>query len=313
LLYGPPGTGKTLLAKAIASSFSCSFLSVKGPELMNMYIGESEKNVREVFRIARQNRPCVVFFDELDSIAGKKESGSSSGSGGVMDRVVSQFLAELDGLQSHTTSPTTGSMGESTLEEQDDPNEEEAMMEDSRKMIFVVGATNRPDLLDPAFLRPGRFDRLIFLDVASSKPEKLALCRAVMRQLPVSKDCHWETVVDQIPDGKWTGADFRAWGVQAGMSAMRRTITQIEQSMETLHHTPPHTNGNTKSHWTGMVETLTPRVFVEEVCEDPSQYLNVEISEKDLCDAAKNVQPSVGDVELKRYRRLQQQFQSSTS
>lgn len=123
LLYGPPGTGKTLVAKAVATNFSLNFLSVKGPELLNMYIGESEANVRRVFQRARDARPCVVFFDELDSVAPKR--GEKGDSGGVMDRIVSQLLAEIDGMGGGAD-------------------------------VFVIGATNRPDLLDPALLRPGR-------------------------------------------------------------------------------------------------------------------------------------------------------------
>ena len=126
LLYGPPGTGKTLLAKAVATSCSLNFFSVKGPELLNMYIGESEANVRKVFQRARDAKPCVIFFDELDSVAPKR--GNLGDSGGVMDRIVSQLLAELDGMSS-------GKGGTD---------------------VFVIGATNRPDLLDPALLRPGR-------------------------------------------------------------------------------------------------------------------------------------------------------------
>ena len=126
LLYGPPGTGKTLLAKAVATSCSLNFLSVKGPELLNMYIGESEANVRRVFQRARAARPCVIFFDELDSVAPKR--GNHGDSGGVMDRIVSQLLSELDGMSTGT----------------------------EHTDVFVIGATNRPDLLDPALLRPGR-------------------------------------------------------------------------------------------------------------------------------------------------------------
>ena len=124
LLYGPPGTGKTLIAKAVATSFSLNFLSVKGPELLDMYIGESEANVRKVFQRARDAAPCVIFFDELDSIAPRR--GNHGDSGGVMDRIVSQLLAELDGVATADVD------------------------------IFVIGATNRPDLLDSALLRPGR-------------------------------------------------------------------------------------------------------------------------------------------------------------
>ncbi|XP_044503231.1 peroxisome biogenesis protein 6 isoform X2 [Mangifera indica] len=135
LLYGPPGTGKTLLAKAVATECSLNFLSVKGPELINMYIGESEKNVRDIFQKARSARPCVIFFDELDSLAPAR--GASGDSGGVMDRVVSQMLAEIDGLN------------------------------DSTQDLFIIGASNRPDLIDPALLRPGRFDKLLYVGVNS--------------------------------------------------------------------------------------------------------------------------------------------------
>ncbi|EIE24751.1 AAA-domain-containing protein, partial [Coccomyxa subellipsoidea C-169] len=131
LLYGPPGTGKTLMAKAVATECSLNFLSVKGPELINMYIGESERQVREVFARARRARPCVLFFDELDSLAPARGAGADSG--GVMDRVVAQLLAEIDGVQ--------GADGSSSGSSQD---------------IFVIGATNRPDLLDRALMRPGR-------------------------------------------------------------------------------------------------------------------------------------------------------------
>ncbi|GME93659.1 unnamed protein product [Ambrosiozyma monospora] len=136
LFYGPPGTGKTLLAKAIATNFALNFFSVKGPELLNMYIGESEANVRRVFQKARDAKPCVIFFDELDSVAPKR--GNQGDSGGVMDRIVSQLLAELDGMSGGTDDG--GSSGDG---------------------VFVVGATNRPDLLDEALLRPGRFDKML--------------------------------------------------------------------------------------------------------------------------------------------------------
>ena len=163
LLYGPPGikinphrsiykfligTGKTLIAKAIATSFSLNFLSVKGPELLNMYIGESESNVRKIFQKARNARPCVIFFDELDSIAPKR--GEKGDSGGVMDRIVSQMLAELDGISSDE--------------------------------VFVIGATNRPDLLDSALLRPGRFDKLLYLGVSESHEMQMRILEALTRK-----------------------------------------------------------------------------------------------------------------------------------
>jgi len=156
LFYGPPGTGKTLLAKAIATEFSLNFFSVKGPELLNMYIGESEANVRRVFQRARDARPCVVFFDELDSVAPKR--GNQGDSGGVMDRIVSQLLAELDGM-SDGDSEDGGGSG-----------------------VFVIGATNRPDLLDQALLRPGRFDKMLYLGVSDTHDKQEKILQALTRK-----------------------------------------------------------------------------------------------------------------------------------
>lgn len=153
LFYGPPGTGKTLLAKAIATEYSLNFFSVKGPELLNMYIGESEANVRRVFQRARDARPCVVFFDELDSVAPKR--GNQGDSGGVMDRIVSQLLAELDGMSGG---------------------------DDGGGGVFVIGATNRPDLLDPALLRPGRFDKMLYLGVSDTNEKQLTILEALTRK-----------------------------------------------------------------------------------------------------------------------------------
>jgi len=129
LLYGPPGCGKTLLAKAVATESQANFISVKGPELISKWVGESEKAIREMFRKARLSAPAIVFFDEMDSLVHRRGTGDSTL---VNERVISQFLTELDGLE-------------------------------PLRDLVVIGATNRPDLIDPALLRPGRFDRLIFI------------------------------------------------------------------------------------------------------------------------------------------------------
>lgn len=169
LFYGPPGTGKTLLAKAIATEFSLNFFSVKGPELLNMYIGESEANVRRVFQRARDARPCVVFFDELDSVAPKR--GNQGDSGGVMDRIVSQLLAELDG------------------------------MSDGGEGVFVIGATNRPDLLDQALLRPGRFDKMLYLGVSDTHEKQQTILEALTRKYVTRRSglSHALTLVSDSP------------------------------------------------------------------------------------------------------------------
>lgn len=137
LFYGPPGCGKTLLAKAVANECSANFISIKGPELLTMYFGESEANVREVFDKARSSAPCVLFFDELDSI-GVSRGNSVGDAGGASDRVINQLLTEIDGVG-------------------------------VKKNLFFIGATNRPDILDEALLRPGRLDQLIYIPLPDLK------------------------------------------------------------------------------------------------------------------------------------------------
>ena len=197
LLYGPPGTGKTLLAKAVATSCSLNFFSVKGPELLNMYIGESEANVRRVFQRARDAKPCVIFFDELDSVAPKR--GNQGDSGGVMDRIVSQLLAELDGM-------AEGKGGAD---------------------VFVIGATNRPDLLDPALLRPGRFDRMLYLGVSDTHEAQLKIIQALTRKFKLDPHIDLRAISELCPFN-YTGADFYALCSDAMLKAMSRKAEQID-------------------------------------------------------------------------------------
>ncbi|XP_021726479.1 peroxisome biogenesis protein 6-like isoform X2 [Chenopodium quinoa] len=191
LLYGPPGTGKTLLAKAVATECSLNFLSVKGPELINMYIGESEKNVRDIFQKARSARPCVIFFDELDSLAPAR--GASGDSGGVMDRVVSQMLAEIDGLS------------------------------DSTQDLFVIGASNRPDLIDPALLRPGRFDKLLYVGVNSDPSYRERVLKALTRKFQLHEDVSLYSIAKRCPPN-FTGADMYALCADAWFHAAKRQV-----------------------------------------------------------------------------------------
>eukprot|EP00919_Chromeraceae_sp_WS-2016_P010188 GHVR01023904.1.p1 GENE.GHVR01023904.1~~GHVR01023904.1.p1 ORF type:complete len:510 (+),score=182.12 GHVR01023904.1:255-1784(+) len=150
LLYGPPGTGKTMLAKAVSHECGVHFISVKGPELLDKYIGESERHVRDIFRDAALRERCVVFFDELDSLAPKRGRGSDSA--GVCDRVLSQMLTELDNLPSN---------------------------------VFVIGATNRPDLIDSSLLVPGRLDRLVYVPVPE---DKISILKALTRKYKLDKE-----------------------------------------------------------------------------------------------------------------------------
>uniref|UniRef100_A0A8C8JDA0 Peroxisomal ATPase PEX6 n=1 Tax=Oncorhynchus tshawytscha TaxID=74940 RepID=A0A8C8JDA0_ONCTS len=199
LLYGPPGTGKTLLAKAVATECSMTFLSVKGPELINMYVGQSEENVREVFSKARAAAPCIIFFDELDSLAPNR--GRSGDSGGVMDRVVSQLLAELDGLHSSGD-------------------------------VFVIGATNRPDLLDQSLLRPGRFDKLVYVGINEDKESQLQVLKAVVRKFKVDPSVSLQDIVERCPP-QLTGADIYALCSDAMMSAIKRKIARVTDGLDT--------------------------------------------------------------------------------
>lgn len=191
LLYGPPGTGKTLVAKAVATECNLAFLSVQGPELLNMYVGQSEQNVRELFSRARSAAPCVLFLDELDSLAPNR--GVAGDSGGVMDRVVSQLLAEMDG------------------------------MNDPSKQIFILAATNRPDLIDPALLRPGRFDKMFFVGPCTTKDEKIAVLKAQMKKFNLFKGLEIAAIAEMLTEDM-TGADLYSICSNAWLSAVRRTI-----------------------------------------------------------------------------------------
>lgn len=152
LLYGPPGCGKTLVAKAVSNESKANFISIKGPELLNKYVGESELAVRQLFKRARASAPCVIFFDELDSLCPRRGSENNSSS----ERVVNQLLTELDGL-------------------------------DDRRNVFVIAATNRPDIIDPAMLRPGRLDKLLYVPLPTNE-DRLQILETVTRRLPVCED-----------------------------------------------------------------------------------------------------------------------------
>jgi len=171
LLHGPPGTGKTLLAKAVATECQLAFLSVKGPELLSPYVGESERQVRELFARARDAAPCVIFFDEIDALAPSR--GATGDAGGVMDRVVSQLMAELDSVHSagHAGAPP----------------------------LFVLGATNRPDLLDTSLLRPGRFEKLVYIGPPDTRPQQRQVLGALTRRFVLASDVHLDDVCEQLP------------------------------------------------------------------------------------------------------------------
>ncbi|XXG74550.1 hypothetical protein AAC387_Pa07g3243 [Persea americana] len=245
LLYGPPGTGKTLLAKAVATECSLNFLSVKGPELINMYIGESEKNVRDIFQKARSARPCVIFFDELDSLAPAR--GASGDSGGVMDRVVSQMLAEIDGLS------------------------------ESTQDLFIIGASNRPDLIDPALLRPGRFDKLLYVGVNSDTSYRERVLAALTRKFRLHDNVSLLSIAKKcLPN--FTGADMYALCADAWFHAAKRKASSQHQDSSSQDEEPD----------------------------------SVVVELDDFMKVLGELPPSLSIAELQKYERLRDQFEGAS-
>jgi transitional endoplasmic reticulum ATPase len=200
LLYGPPGTGKTLMAKATANESEANFISIKGPELLSKWVGESEKGVREIFRKARQAAPCIIFFDEIDAIAPAR--GADFGNSHVTERVISQMLTELDGLEVLTN-------------------------------VVVIAATNRPDIIDSALLRPGRFDRLLYVPPPDYESRKQIILIHTKKK-PLADDINIDNLASKT-DG-YTGADIAAVASAAVMLALREHISKYGKPQEAESH-----------------------------------------------------------------------------
>ncbi|MDE1766804.1 MAG: CDC48 family AAA ATPase, partial [Thaumarchaeota archaeon] len=198
LLYGPPGTGKTLIAKAVAHTTESNFISIKGPELLSKWVGESEKGVREVFRKARQAAPCIIFLDEVDALAPSRSSGSSDSH--VTERLVSQLLTEIDGLE-------------------------------ELHNVLVIGATNRVDLIDSALLRPGRFDRIIEVPLPDSKGRR-NIFEIHTKKKPLTKGIDLARLVE-MTDG-FSGAEIEGVCNRAATSAIRRYVDNREKSVKSI-------------------------------------------------------------------------------
>jgi len=198
LFYGPPGCGKTLLAKAIANECGANFLSVKGPELLTQWFGESEANVRELFDKARAASPCILMFDEMDSIAKARGSGGGAGSSEAGDRVINQILTEIDGVG-------------------------------ARKNVFVIGATNRPDILDPAVIRPGRLDQLIYIPLPDLE-SRIAIFKAALKKAPLDPSIDLE-VMARSTHG-FSGADITEICQTASKMAIREAILAEEDRLK---------------------------------------------------------------------------------
>jgi transitional endoplasmic reticulum ATPase len=254
LFYGPPGTGKTLLAKAVANECAANFISIKGPELLSMWFGESESNIRDIFDKARAAAPCVVFLDELDSIA-KSRGGSVGDAGGASDRVVNQLLTEMDGMT-------------------------------SKKNVFVIGATNRPEQLDNALCRPGRLDTLVYVplpDLAS----RISILKAQLRKTPVAPDVDVEFIAQNTHG--FSGADLGFVTQRAVKLAIKQSISlDIERRKAR--------------------EAAGEDVEMEE--EDVEDAVP-ELTKAHFEEAMRTARRSVTDVEIRRYEAFAQSMKNS--
>jgi ribosome biogenesis ATPase len=190
LLYGPPGCGKTLLAKAVANEAKSNFISIKGPELLNKYVGESEKAVRQLFIRARNSSPCIIFFDELDALCPKRSNDNNA----ATERVVNQLLTEMDGLE-------------------------------ERKQVFIIAATNRPDIIDPAMLRPGRLDKLLYVPLPDQN-DRLSILTAISRKIPLDSEINLTQISQSKKLEGYSGADLASLMRESQLQCMKRCIKE---------------------------------------------------------------------------------------
>jgi transitional endoplasmic reticulum ATPase len=224
LLYGPPGCGKTLLARGVSTESEANFITIKGPEVFSKWVGESEKAIREVFRKARMAAPAVIFFDEMDSLVPRRGAGFADS--GVTERVISQLLTEMDGIVS---------------------------LED----VVVIAATNRPDIVDPAVLRPGRFDRLIYVQEPDEK-SRLQIFKIYTNNMPLASDAGLTNLAN-ITKG-YSGADIEAFCREAAMHALRLDVNAKEVRManfeEAMKHIGPSITPDMEKWYKGFMQQV---------------------------------------------------------
>lgn len=243
LMWGPPGCGKTLLAKAVANESRANFISVKGPELLNKYVGESERAVRQVFQRARASAPCIIFFDELDALVPRRNSSLSESSA----RVVNTLLTELDGLN-------------------------------DRNGIFVVGATNRPDMIDPAMLRPGRLDKTLYIELPSAD-ERFDILKTLTRanHTPLASDVDLKAIANDQRCRNYSGADLSLLVREAGVFALKKKFFSGQQ-----------------------IQELDESGYY--VANENDNF--IEVTNDDFSKALSNISPSVSDKDRARYEKL---------
>ena len=247
LLYGPPGCGKTLLAKAVANEAKANFISIKGPELLNKYVGESERAIRSLFIRAKNSSPCIIFFDELDALVPKRSSENNNSS----ERVVNQLLTEMDGLE-------------------------------DRKQIFIIAATNRPDIIDPAMLRPGRLDKLLYVPMPDYN-DRCSILETITRNLKLENDVDFKKINDDKRMEGFSGADIAALVREAQLHALKRLNQKEKENSKN--------NMNIKN---------------EEIKEFKINMTDFEYS-------LNNILPSVSVNDKKKYENLKKKLQESRS
>lgn len=252
LFYGPPGCGKTLLAKAIANECGANFISIKGPELLTMWFGESEANIRDIFDKARAAAPCILFFDEMDSIA-KARGGSGGGNSEAGDRVINQILTEIDGVG-------------------------------AKKSVFVIGATNRPDILDNAVTRPGRLDQLIYIPLPDFK-SRLSIFNANLRKSPIGPGVDLDQLA-KATEG-FSGADITEICQRAAKNAIRESVdSEIERAKRVA---------------AGELDENAPY-------EDPVPFIRKEHFEEAMSRARR----SVSDKDIRQYEQFMSKMKSDS-
>jgi peroxin-6 len=293
-------TGKTLVAKAVARECGLPFLSIKGPELLGSYVGESEANIRAVFDAARTaamtpvssplkgassggngsggySGACILFFDEIDSLAPRR--GNTGHGDGVMDRVVATLLSELDG----------GGGGHDKRVPRS-------------THVVVIGATNRPDLLDPSLLRPGRFDRLLYLGPATTKEHCLKILLAQTRKFKFEEGFAADKVLERAMESfppTLSGADLSAVASGALMRGLKRVCDRIEAEARSINFEK------------GVDEGSEMAIDIDDVMEStPLENLQPVLTADDFVEAAKEIVPSISDADLERFEELQRQFSS---
>lgn len=241
LMWGPPGCGKTLLAKAVANESRANFISIKGPELLNKYVGESERAIRQVFQRARASVPCIIFFDELDALVPKRDNSMSESS----SRVVNTLLTELDGLN-------------------------------DRKGVFVIGATNRPDIIDPAMIRPGRLDKSLYIELPT-EDERLDILQTLIKsnKTPIDQTVDLGEIVSDNKCRNFSGADLSSLVREAGVIALK------------------------KRFFNSKVQELDKSGFVEGDIDG-----EIFVSKDDFMVALGNIKPSVNDKDRAKYDKL---------